>query len=445
MSTGINNGATCMVAEESSFGSVDATNARALDTATLAGLTWYSLRVTQDGFSGASTALKMPTDERSDITLAGGRQPLRVLTAIDASGPVRSITGDVGLPMEARGMGTNVPSATGLGVLLLSGCSAKIATPGASVTATYATANTFTVPSAAVLFPGDIVAVVQTDGTMRGVKISDVGAGAPATVTTVEPHGIPAASTATVRLCHQFFISSDAVPDGGSVAVQYAPRDGYDTVIGVGARLAKLDITAGPTGAVDIVPTLRCADGTYVMAPVATPTEPLMIGASGSTALRTRVAPVLVTQDHSTSSAPYSGTATTLPVREWSVSIEFDLVPVSDQGTRSRMSEMRVSSATLTGSMTIDSPSTTSADVRDWLRLSQKRTVGFSAAGANAAGNGCGVWVGSVEPSEDPGYTFTANDRTQVVPLRAGDYAGDGSTTTPTDGANTPWVLWFVA
>ena len=443
MSTGMNNGATTMVAEESSYGSVDPTDARALDTTALQALTWYSLRVTQDSFAAGASSLKMPTDERADVTLAGGRQPLRVLTAVDASGPVRSISGDVPLSMEARGMGANLPSATGLGVLLASGLGLIQQTAGAAVTGTYVTPNTFSVPSAGVIYPGDIVAVTQPDGTLRAVKASDVSG--LNVVTTVEPHGIPAAGTATVRLCHQYYIASDAVPSGGSVAAQYAPRDGYDTILAVGGRVAKVDITAGGTGAVDIVVTVRFGDGQYQMSTTVAPTEPLLIGAAGSTALRTRVAPVLVTADHSSDSAPYSGTATAFPVREWSVSIELDLVPVSDQGTRSRMSDMRVSSATLSGSMTVDSPNSFAADLREWLRSSQKRGVGFAAAGANAAGNGCGIWVGSVEPSEDPGYTFAPNDRTQVVSFRAGDYAGDGSSTTPTDAANTPWVLWFVA
>ena len=46
----IDNGATCMVAAELSFGSTDATDARALADATIGGLTAYSLRTTKDSW-----------------------------------------------------------------------------------------------------------------------------------------------------------------------------------------------------------------------------------------------------------------------------------------------------------------------------------------------------------------------------------------------------------
>ena len=82
----------------------------------------------------------------------------------------------------------------------------------------------------------------------------------------------------------------------------------------------------------------------------------------------------------------------------------------------------------MTGTFTQTSPTGTEIDWQRVTRLSHKHAVGFTAAGANAAGNGLCMWVGAVECAEDPGITFDETDRTQVVNFRAGDYSGDDST-----------------
>lgn len=436
----IDNGATCMVAAESSFGSTDATDARALADATIGGLTAYSLRCTKDSWGSAAGALKQRTFDRNDITLQGGRSPLQVAAAIASGGPVVSIQGEIPLTFEARGFGSTAPLSTALGLLLASGLAHTLRTPGTSCTATEATANTFTVGGgdAGKFAAGDVISVSQTDGTCRFCYVTQVSG---TTITTLEPHGIPDTETALVRQCHMFWAPTDNEADGSSLVVQLAPKDAEHTLVCVGARLAKVGISVNENTGVDIACTVRVPDGEYRDAVVITPTKPLPIGGTGSTGLRTRVSPVLVTADVSASSAPVTATAAAFPVRTWSAEIDIGLIPTDDPATRSGLSGMRVSDASLSGSVTQSAP-TSGADFREVVRLSEKRAATFTAAGANAAGNGMCVWAGAVEPSEDPGVTFAERDRTQVIPFRAGDHA---HATGATAYLNRPWILAFTA
>lgn len=439
----IDNGATVMVCEESSFGSTDSTDARALDDTTIGGLDAYSLRTTKDAFGGAVGALKQRTTDRNDITLQGGRSPLQVTAAITSGGPVVSVQGDIALAFEGRGFGSTDPTETALGLLLSSGLARTIRTPGTSATVTEATANTFTTSGAgetAKFGAGDIIAVTQTDGTFKFCKVVEVNTGSN-TIKTLEPHGIPDTLTAIVRQCHMFWAPIDNEADGGSLVVQLAPKDEDHTYLCVGARLSEFKIGVNADSGVDFTATLRVPDGEYRDAVVVTPSKPLPIGGAGSTGLRTRVSPVFVTADTSASATPVTSTTSRFPVRTWEATISVGLIPTDDPGTRSGLSGMRVSDAALTGTVTQSAP-TSGADFREVVRLSQKRAMTLTAAGANAAGNGVCVWIGAVEPTEDPGITYAERDRTQVVPFRAGDHA---HAIGATEYLNRPWILAFTA
>jgi hypothetical protein len=437
-----------MVAVESSFASIDATDARALDDTTIAGLTAYPMRITRSSYSAAVGAAKMGAYDAQEISARGGIPPAIVEAAVNASGPVKSLKGDITLEFEARGFGTNAPASTGLGAILSSGLARVLRTPGDSFTATYVSANTFTNPSPAsdaLAVVGDIIAVQQTNGTFRFCKVTDVvDGGATNTVTTLEPHGIPAASTATVRCCHMFYGPVDGTPDGASVAIQLAERDASQVRLVVGARLSKLSIKKTGTSALSFSCTLTAPDGEYRSAAVIPTNDPLPLGVTATTPLRTLVAPLRVTQNHASSSAPFAGTASDFPVTDWSVDIVNSMTNQNDQGTRSGITGMDVSTSVLTGSFTQDARSGY-VDFREVLRLSEKRSVGFTAAGANAAGNGFCVWVGAAETPSDPGLNTEDMKRTQAVEFRAGDYQGDDDSGSPAEYVNAPWILAFVA
>lgn len=440
----VDNGATCMVAAEGSYASVDSTDARALDDTAIAALTARSCRITKDGFKTAFSALKQRWFDRNDVTLSGGRSPVQVAAAIGSSGPIKSLSGDVPLPMEGRGFGATGPASTGLGAVMSSGLAHTLRTPGTSVTATYVSVNTFTIVSPdddGKIAAGDVIAVVQADGKFLYCMVTDAtDGGATITVTTLEPHGYSGAGTFVVRQCHMWWAPTDNEADGASIVAQLAPKDAGHVAIGVGGRLVSLDIAANENTGVDITPTVRFPDGEYRSAVVITPSAPLPNGGAASTGLRTRVSPVRITQDHSASSAPASGTAATFPLRAWSIKIDVGLVPTADPGTRSGLSGMRISDATLTGSFTQSAP-TSGVDFREVGRLSGKYSATFTAAGANAAGNGFCVWVGAVEPTEDPNVTFEDRDRTQAPSFAAGDFnLASGAAAY----VNRPWVLAFV-
>jgi hypothetical protein len=429
---GINDGATCMVAAEGSFGSILSTDARALDDTTIAGLTARSVKVTIDSFANAAGALRQVAYDRSDVTLSGGMSQARVEAAVNGSGPVKRLVGTVSMEGELRGFGALSPSNTAFGLLMASGCAATIRTPGTSATGTYISANTFSTPSPgndATIAAGDIIAVTQTDGTYRFVKVtSKVDAGATNTITTLEPHGIANAGTATVRQCHMYYPARGGSV-GSSVCAQFALADAAQTLIGVGGRLKSMEIMR--TGAASLAwrAEVEFPDGEYRAAVVIPVLEPYPMGAASgaTTPLVTLVAPMLVTEDHAGDAAPWSGTAASLPARTWSAKLVNDLQPVADQATRSGRSETAVTATNLEGSFVQTAP-VSGADWREVLRLGEKRTCSFTAAGANAAGNGCCVWVGAVEVAADPGVTLAPTDQTQDVSFRAGDYTGDDGT-----------------
>lgn len=443
---GINDGATCMVAAEAAFGSVLSTDARALDDTTISGLTARSLKVTIDSFANAAGAMRQVAYDRSDVTLSGGMSQARVEAAVDGSGPVKRLVGTVTLEGELRGFGALSPSATAFGLLMASGCAATIRTPGTSVTGTYISANTFSTPSPgddAKIAAGDIIAVTQPDGTYRFVKVtSRVDAGTTNTITTLEPHGIAAAGTAVVRQCHMWYPARGGSV-GSSIVAQFALADGDQTLIGVGGRLKSMEIMRTGSSSLGWRAEVEFPDGEYRNAVVITASEPYPMGAASgaTTPLVTLVAPMLVTEDHAGDAAPWSGTAAALPARTWSAKIVNDMQPVADQSTRSGRSETAITATRLEGSFVQTAP-TTGADWREVLRLGEKRTAGFTAAGANAAGNGCCVWVGAVEVAADPGVTLAPTDQTQEVQFRAGDYTGDNGSS---GACNLEFVLAFTA
>lgn len=441
----INNGATCMVGALSLSASVDAAAARELDDAAIAAVTAYSLKTSKDSWGSAAGGLEQRVVERNDITMEGGKAPLQVGSAIGDDGdPIISISGEIPLAFEGRTFGSTVPTETALGLILSSGLARVIRTPGTSATGTYISANEFSVPSPsddATIVGGDIVAVEQTNGTFRFVKVVlRTDAGATNTIKTMEPHGIPAASTATVRQCHMFYSPVDNEPDGTALVVQLAPKDELHTIIAVGAQMAEFTAASDDGTGVNFGAMLRVPDGEFRDAVVITPSKPLYIGGAGAKALRTRVSPVRITADVSASSAPVTTTTAVFPVRTWDVKISVKLIPVEDPGTRSGLSGMRVSSAALSGTVTQAAP-TTGVDFRNVVRASRKHALTLTAAGANAAGNGFCVWIGAVEPTGDTPVKFSEDDRTQEVPFAAGDIAyASGST----EYLNTPWILAFV-
>ena len=443
---GINDGATCMVAAESAYGSVDSTNARALDDTTISGLTARSVKITIDSFANAAGALRQVAYDRSDVTLSGGMSQARVEAAVNGSGPVKRLVGTVTIEGELRGFGALSPSNTAFGLLMASGCAATIRTPATSATGTYISANTFSTPSPgndATIAAGDIIAVTQADGTYRFAKVtSKVDAGATNTITTLEPHGIAAAGTATVRQCHMWYPARGGSV-GSSIVAQFALADGNQTLLGVGGRLQSMEIMRTGASSLAWRAEVDFPDGEYRSAVVIAVTEPYPMGAASgaTTPLVTLVAPILVTEDHAGDAAPWSGTAAALPARTWSAKMINDIQPVADQATRSGRSETAITATRLEGSFVQTAP-TSAADWREVLRLSEKRSAGFTAAGANAAGNGCCVWVGAVEVAADPGVTLAPTDQTQEVQFRAGDYTGDNSSS---GASNLEFIIAFTA
>jgi hypothetical protein len=432
-------GASLMVAAESSFGSVLSTAARELDTTTIGGLTAYPVRCLRASWNSAAGALKQMVFDQQEIAVRGGVPAPVVESAIDSSLPVKSIKGELSIDVEMRGFGTATPITTGMGIMLSSGLARTIRTPGISQSATYVSVNTFTVAGGdiAEITAGDILAIEQTDGTFRFCKVTLNNAG---TVTTLEAHGYSGAATFVTRSCHMWYPTLTGSAGGNSIVLQFAPRDAVFTYLAVGARMSGCSVKK--QGAHSLVMTLKfmVPDGAYSAAavlPVAA--KMLPYGIAGTTALRTLVSPVLVTQDHQSTAVPASGTASSLPVRDWSADIAIALEPTPDQGTRSGLSGYSVTTSELAGSFTLNAPSS-GVDFREQLRQSEARAVGFSAAGSNDAGNGMCVWVGAAQATEDPGIAFEDSRRSQTVAFRAGDYAGD---TSGAAYANVPFILAF--
>jgi hypothetical protein len=427
-----------MVAAGSSFGMTDATAARDLDTAAIAGLTAYPVRVLRASWNTAAGSAKQPVDDPQEIATRGGTPAPQSEAAISSGYPVKHFSGTLTLDVIARGFGNVSPANTGVGILLRSGLQSLLRTPGADDAATFATSNTFTVADATLYVAGAIIDVVQTVGRSRYCRVTNSNAGT-FTVTTLEAHG-HAGGNFTVRFCHLFYPPPSGTAAGNAAVIQLAPRDAAFTHLFVGCRLSKLEIVAQGKHSRVLRMTMTYADGAYNAAAIMTvAAQMLPYGVSGTTPLRTLVAPILVTQDHSSSSAPGSGTVSNLPVREWSAAIDIALEPTPDQGTRSGISEYSVASTVCTASVTLNAP-TSGVDYREVLRLSEIRCVGLSSAGDNDSGNGMCLWLGAAHPTEDPGVQFEDSRRSQVVALRCGDYALD---TAGADYANTPFTLAF--
>lgn len=443
---GVIQGATCMVAAEASFGSVSATDARELDDATIAGLTAYPFRITRASFTAAVQGARQGTYDAAEISARGGIPPAIVEAAVNGSGPVKSLRGEITLECEARGFGAVAPASSALGLILSSGLARVLRTPGTTSTGTFVSANTFTNPSPgddAKILVGDIIAVTQASGAYRFCEVTQkVDNGATNTITTLEPHGI--ATTATVRQCHMFYGPVDGTPDGASLVIQLAERDATQVRLFVGCRLMKLSVKKTGRAALAFSMTLSVPDGEYRSAAVITTDDPLPLGVAGTTPLRTLVAPLRITADNSADAAPWAGTATDFPITDWGFEVVNSMEPVYDQGTRSQMSDMTVPASVLTGSFT-QSMRSGAVDFRELLRLTEKRSVGFTAAGANAAGNGLCGWVGACEPPSDPGLDTEDTRRSQKVTFRAGDYQGDVDSGSPPEYVNAPWKLCFVA
>lgn len=440
--TGSDSGATFMVAPEASFGSPNSGDIRDF-TPPASG--WLSLKVLTDSFDSALNALKMTTIETRETSLAGSVGSPVVVAPVDGSGPKKSVRGDIPFELMLRGWGGNSPDDTALGLILASSLASKIQTPGAEYTVTEDTSTIFTTSSGDIgnFASGDIINVVQANGADRFLRVTHVNSGT-YKVTTETEHGIPNATTATVRLCHMWWQPDSTSTPGDSIAVQLAPADGLHTYIGIGTRLAEVEIVKDPNGSMKLRGVLRCTDGDYRAAVSATLTAPYPLGTDGTTAttpLSAAASPVLISANVAGNSPPYATTATTLKVREWAVKATVGLVEDADQGKRSRVGDLLVADAQLTGSFTTAAP-TTEVDFRDVLRLDRTHSVSFQASGANDSGNGWGVWVGKITPDADPGITIAPKDRSQAVSFKAGDYAGDTGTGV---AKNSRWVIFATA
>lgn len=420
-------GARIMVAAEATFGSASTSDARNLDISGLS--TTYPLQVTRASWKAAAEAGRMTVRDTALTSLQGGNPPVVVDAAYNASGPVDSISGELVLTLDGRSFGSTAPASSALGIILASGLDAELRTPGTSFTATEATENTMThaSPDDGKVEVGDILFVVQANATGRYVKVSGYNAGT-RTITTLEPHGIPNAGTATVRLCHMYFPAYTGEASGASFVLEMSMPDEEQTRRYVGCRLRRFTVRTTEAGGIEYEVSIMAYDGERATTPALTVAAPLPLGITGTKPLVARVAPIRATQNHSASAAPWNGTASALPARSWEVGFECSHAPVSDQATRCRVSDVGIPDVRVTGTFTQTSPTGTEIDWQRVTRLSHKHAVGFTAAGANAAGNGLCMWVGAVECAEDPGITFDEADRTQVVAFRAGDYSGDDST-----------------
>ena len=435
-------GAHVTVGAEVVEGSVSASDARVLDVSGISPL--YDLRVLRASYNSATTQLAQGSYDAQETSAKGGIPPVVVQGAIGDDGyPVKSDKGEVTLDLILRGFGSNAPLSTGLGLILASGLDYVAQTPGTTRAAISTGDNTFTVSMGfALIHVGDVIAVPQADGRLRFCRVTNYVAGMPATFTTLEPHGYTNGDPFTVRLCHMFFPPASGTPDGASLAVQLRESDQAFTRLGVGARLSGFSIKAGEAREPVLTVKLMCTDGEYGASQFLSAGTPYPIGAaSGSTPLRMLVAPLKVSENHAADAAPWSGTAADMPVREWSVDVANSLYAIPDQGTRSGTSGQTVSTSILSGSF-VQLGMTGMVDMRDVMRESQARAVGFTAAGANAAGNGLCVHVGTVSPKADPGVATSDTERLQTTNFQAGNYLGDSDTY---QTAGQPWILAFVS
>lgn len=433
-------GAHVTLGAEVTEGSVDASDARALDVSGISPL--YDLRVLRASYNAATTALKQGSYDAQETSAKGGIPPVVVQGAIGNDGnPVRSPKGELSIDMILRGFGANAPLSTGLGLLLASGLDYVAQTPGTTRTAIATGDNTFTVASgAALLHTGDVIAVPQADGRMLFCRITNTVAGVPTAFTVLESHGYGNGDTFTIRLCHMFYPPASGTPDGASLAVQLRESDTAFCRLGVGARLSGLGIKLGQAKEPVLTVKLSCTDGDYGSSAFLTAGTPLPSGVTGTTPMRALVSPLTISEDHSADAAPWSGTASALHARDWSVDVANSLYAIPDQGTRSGTSGQVVSTSIAAGTFT-QLGMTNMVDMREVMRESQSRAIGLTAAGANDAGNGMCFYVGCLSPKEDPGVATTDTDRTQTVAFQAGNYLGDAGNAVT---SGQPWILAFV-
>lgn len=442
MPSGTQKGATVMVAAELSFGSPDATDARALDVSGAG--TAYSLLCRAESFNSSAGAFKQSVRQVNDITLAGGVPSVEVDSIVNGSGNVKQVKATVTLRGDLRGFGSTAITSSGMGVLLQSGFAVTSRTPGTSCTATEDTTTTFTVGGGDLgkFAKGDIVAVEQLDGTFRFVKITGRNSGTN-TLTCLTPHGIPNGQTATVRQCHMVTPSTGGATS--SILLQFSPADGGQTQLGVGGRLMSLAFESVGDSAVEWVAEVELVDGEYSDAATIAVSTPKHYGINGTTACKRRVAPVRVSDDHSAETAPFAVDDASIKLRSWTAKVTNTLQPVADQATRCGRSGTSITQTIADVSFPQDAPGGGEVDGREVLRLGERRALYLTAAGANAAGNGFCFFVANAQPQEDPGITYADDDRTQVFSARAGDYAGDETGSNGGDARNTPWVIAWVA
>lgn len=436
-------GGTFQIATESSFGSRDATDATSLD---ISALVFRDVMVHRASWSASFSALKQSSYQPETIGARGGLAPPEVEAPFDALGAsAKKVMGEFEVTMPMRFLGGTLPNGSALGNLLSSCMSSRIRTAGLTETATYAAANTYTVTTAATNhLAGDIVAIDSAAGIRRYCRVTHVDTGTN-TVTLLTPHGY-SADTFTVRHCHQWYPDADGTLSSSSLAVQAFDRGLQAQVIGVGCRVKKISIAlAGADKRTpEITFTIRASDGTWVSGgSTGTLGTVLPWGVAGTYGCKWLNSPMTVTQDHQTSTAPYSGTQETVLARDFSATLDIGLSPRGGFGeTRTGHGDFECVSHGLTVNLTMDATGLTGFDPREVLRLREDRALTIALNGGAGAGMGMCLHIGRVVVTEDATINMGDDSRNQTPVLQAGQYGGDTATGAV---ANSPWCIALVA
>ena len=438
-------GMTISIASEAgNFGSPDATDARNIDTTTLANATWYSVLALRNGLAGFGK-LKQMVYQPEVVTARGGRAAPSVVAVTESSGAVaKSIKGEFTLSFPLRWLGATLPSASALGLLVGSALTYRNRTAGATVACTAVTATTFTVGGGDVASfkAGDMI-MVPVAGKPRFSRVVYVDVGA-LTVYTMTQHG--GTSSFTARLCHVYYPAATNTPSGNSFAVYVQDAAAKMDILATGVRITSIDVTRTADAEPEIAFGCTCADGYWTdgaSTALTAYSAPLPWGVAGTIEAKVRNAPVDISSDFTTGSAPYEGTRSELPCRDWSfkAAIKMD-ARGGGQGKRSGIAEWDVVQIDASANVTMDAPSFGGYSPRRHLQLSEVRSLTIPIGGDLADGScGC-MHIAQADVSEDPGRDISDERQSMSASYRAGQYAGDSGASAQT---NAPWCIALVA
>lgn len=435
------NGANLQLAAESSYGSIDAADATSHD---ISGLTFRSVMCKRASWGGAFSALKMATYQPDTIGARAGMAAPEVESAYSSGVQTRRIAGTVSLSMPMRFLSTTLPANSSLGLLLSSCMTYRSRAAGTSETATYVSANTYSVADAAINhLAGDIVCIDSDTGLRRYCRVTNVDVGTDI-ITLLTPHG-QNAGTFTIRHCHLWYPDVDGILTGSSIAMLAFDRGAKAQVLAAGGRVSKIgfSLAGGDSKTLEVAFDIMFPDGHYLEgSSTGTLATVLPWGVAGTLGGKWLNSPMTVSADGSSSSAPFSLAAESPPARSWSASIDIGLAPGGGFGeTRTGQGDYQCVSHDLAVSLTMDAPAS-GWSPRDTLRLQEQRSLMIAYNGDAAAGVGMALHIGRVVVPEDPGQNMEDALRTSQPSLRAGQYAGDTATGAV---ANTPWSLALVS